>query len=116
MTTVNQSIHRASKGALDVLRRHTLLLILFAALQLGDVVSTHLALRMGLAEGNPIPAAVLAFAGEGGMYALKLLVVVLFVVVVCRLEKRFRTNPWNAVRAMNVVMLGVVINNTSQLL
>jgi len=100
---------------LSALRAHRLLLILFALLQLGDVISTHLALRAGLSEGNPIPATILSVAGEGGMYAAKLLAVVVFLIAVCCLEGRFKTNPWRAVGAVNLVMLAVVLSNMAQL-
>jgi len=116
MTVINKSVQVVWAGARDTLRRHSLLLVLFAALQLGDIVSTHLALRVGLPEGNPIPATVLTMAGEGGMYALKLLAVVSFLIVVCWLERRFKANPWRAVGAMNVIMLGVVVSNSAHLL
>lgn len=115
MTRVARSVREVPEVTLNALRAHPLLLVIFAALQLGDVVSTHLALGVGLPEGNPIPAAVLGVAGEGGMYALKLLAVVLFLVAIRYLEGRFRTNPWRAVSAMNVVMLGIVISNSAQL-
>lgn len=115
MICIARSTMTVPEMLMNALRARPLLLIVFAALQLGDVISTHLALKTGLSEGNPIPAAVLAIAGEGGMYALKLLAVALFLIIICRLQGRFKTDPWRAVTATNVIMAGVVLSNTAQL-
>lgn len=110
---------QARSGFFDAIgnafQRHSALLIVFALLQLGDIISTHLALKSGLSEGNPIPAAVLASSGELGMYALKVVGVLAFLVIICLLDGRFK-RAWHAVFAFNVIMFAVVLSNSLQVI
>lgn len=99
---------------LDGLRRHFLAAMLFAVLQFGDIVSTHVGLHSDLSEANPVASGLFSAAGEGSTYAFKLALVTAFLVLVCLLEVRY-PRIWRAVRVTNVVMLLVVLTNTVQL-
>ncbi len=90
---------------------HTLSLVMLALLEAADVLTTHLGLAAGLPEANPLPAFVLAHAGEAGLYGVKILAVLLFVLALSRLAQRRQTNAWRALTVLNVLMLGVVLSN-----
>ncbi len=93
--------------------RHRTALILFLALQLGDLVSTHIGLSVGMYEANPLASGVLTNAGEGVTYALKLLWVVGILAAVIVLEKRY-SHIWRAVYIVDAIMLTIFISNSVQ--
>jgi hypothetical protein len=110
-----ERIRGYSSYILDALQRHPLLVSVFFLLQAADIASTNLALRAGLQEGNPIPAYVLSTSGELGLHTWKVVTVIMFLIIVCLLEPRFR-HAWQAVRCVNIIMLGVVWSNAARII
>jgi hypothetical protein len=89
-------------------------LLLLAYLSLLDVLSTSAGLRLGIPEGNPLPAAVLAAHGELAMYGLKAAVTAGVVLAILALRGRYPRLPV-ALTAVNVILAVVVASNVAQL-
>ncbi|MCL5256431.1 MAG: DUF5658 family protein [Chloroflexi bacterium] len=95
---------------LDLTRTQFTLVILFAATQLLDIITTRLGLQRGATEGNFIPSLILASHGQAGMYLSKLVIVCLILAVVVLLSTRYK-HLWQAIRIINVITCLVVISN-----
>ncbi len=88
---------------------------LFAALNILDIASTHLALKAGLSEGNHIPSLVLSMGGESAMYLFKAAISLLVISAVLRLSPYFRRLAFG-LQAANGVLAAIVLLNLTQLL
>lgn len=99
----------------DGLRRNRVALLIALVLNLGDALSTHIGLAGGLAEGNPIPAMLLAAGGEWAWIGSKFALVTAVVLMVCLLGRRY-PKLWHTFTVTNVVLLAAVISNSAQIL
>lgn len=115
MAAVTYAMGVAGTTIVGGLHRHWLAVALAALLHFGDVLSTHLALRVGLAEINLVPASVMALHGETVMYGLKLTAVATVILLICLLERRY-PKLWHAVHVTNGMMAAVVLSNSVQVL
>lgn len=87
----------------------------FAGLNLLDIASTRMALATGLAEGNQVPAMLLASGGEAAMYLFKVAITLLVIVAAIRLTPYYRRLRYGLHIANGVLAL-VVAANLLQLL
>ncbi len=87
----------------------------FLVTSLLDMLSTHLALEVGLAESNSLPALLLETGGPELMFLAKGLSVLLVVVFVIRLSPFF-PRLWHGLRLANWFLGLVVLSNTLQAL
>ena len=79
--------------------------IVWLSLNALDVTTTHVAMRLGALEANPIVAGLMSTAGEAATYSLKLLVVVAATVV-------FYKTGWQLLlRPLSVLIALVIISN-----
>ena len=99
----------------DGLRRWKPVLSAFVLLNVLDVVTTWLALRLGLMEGNPLPAALLSAGGTTGLFGFKVIATLLVIGVVLRLSRPF-PGVWRALRVSNLFLCLIVFLNAMQLL
>lgn len=89
-------------------------LSLFIVLNLLDILTTHVGLAAGIPEGNPVPAFILASAGEPAMYAAKLAVCAVIILSVLRLHQYCRLRY--TLYIGSAILLFVVASNLSLLL
>lgn len=99
----------------DSLRRNWMVLSLALALNLGDMITTHLGLTHGLQEGNPVPAMLHASGGEFALFGAKFAVLTATIFVICLLGRRYH-KLWHTFTVTNVVLLAAVISNSAQIL
>jgi len=90
-------------------------LLLFAALNLLDAISTQLAITSGLHEGNLLPSLLLARCGLWSMYAFKAASVIGVALVVLYVSPRF-SRVWYGIHVSNLILAAVVAVNLAQLL
>ena len=88
---------------------YTRLILLFVALQLGDVVTTLVVLRLGGAEQNVLVARLMVFGTVEGLLASKVIVLALALFAVWTLRYR-------ALRWANLAFTGIVLWNLSIIL
>jgi len=100
---------------LSALRRHWLALAVAVTLHFGDIISTHLGLRMGLPEGNLIPATILGLRGEAAMYGLKLATVSAVILLIALLDGRY-PRLWRTIHVTNAMMVAVLLSNSAQVM
>lgn len=89
--------------------------MLYALLNVGDLVSTYVGLHVGLSEGNPLMHSLLGITGFGGLIAYKMLVTV---VVVLGLNILYRWQPrvaYLTVWLCNGLTLAAVVLNIAQI-
>ncbi len=92
----------------------TEVLLLFAMLNLLDVLTTRLGLVLGIPEGNPIPAAIIA--GQGfETFVLVKVVLVLVVSAAPLLLPRFH-RIWMAIHFGSAVLALAIANNLVQII
>ncbi|HEX2986591.1 MAG TPA: DUF5658 family protein [Chloroflexota bacterium] len=89
-------------------------LICFIGLNLADIASTFIGLRMGLRESNALPSILYGLAGEFGIYWLKMLVLCLVALLVVRLSV-YWPKVWRSLVVANVIIAAVVIGNIMML-
>jgi len=107
-SAVEAHVQTATRELAPVERELWTLAVVAAAL---DVLLTHHGLQVGLAEGNPIVAAILGTAGVAGLVSLKL--AVLGVATLCR-WRRPHWGPWVSL-ALVVPWLGAATVNAAWL-
>ncbi len=86
----------------------------FAALNIGDLISTYVDLHAGLREGNPLMNHLLASHGFGALIAYKVVVITLVGVVTANL---WRTRPklvGYTLLACDVLIFAAVTSNIIQ--
>jgi len=93
---------------------HLIALILFVGLNLADVASTLVAIRLGLVEGNYVPSIILATGNELLMYCFKVVAVALVVAMLARLASSY-PRLWYGLYAGNAIMVIVVLGNLATL-
>ena len=89
-------------------------LLCFIGLNVADVVSTLVAIRMGLVEGNYLPSLILSSGSELLMYCFKLVAVSLVVTILVKLASSY-PRLWYALYASNAIMVIVVVGNLASL-
>ena len=105
------SLHWMAHG----IRRNRVALLLALALNLADVLTTHLGLARGIPEGNPIPAMLHAGGGEVAMFAAKFAVMASAILLVSLLGRRY-PRLWHTFTVTNLVLLAAVLSNSAQVL
>src|SRR5262249_9970655 len=91
-------------------------LILYAAVNLADLLSTYIGLQHGLREGNPLMGHLLAMHGFIAVVAYKTLVVAVVSVGVLALRKSYPRVAHLTVVACNVLVASAVLLNVLQFL
>ena len=91
-------------------------LILYAAVNLADLLSTYVGLQHGLHEGNPLMQHLLATYGFGALVMYKALVVAVVSVGVLALRKDYPRVAQITVVACNLLVGGAVLLNILQFL
>jgi hypothetical protein len=94
----------------------TFWLVVYALLNVGDLVSTYLGLAAGLREANPLMSGLLMHFGFGALIAYKLVVIV---AVVAGAMALFRMHPRAAyltVHVCNALVFAAVALNVVQML
>ncbi len=94
-------------GLLD---RRTVGLVLFMVLNALDAVTTHAGLAAGFPEVNPVPAMVLALAGESAMLGARILAVASAFFLVLRFHHRF-PRLWIGIYVLDLVFAIAVVGN-----
>ncbi len=89
-------------------------LLFFIGLNLADVASTLIAIRMGLVEGNYLPSLIMSTGSEMAMYCFKLFTMSLVVTIVVKLTSSY-PRLWYALYASNAIMVVVVLSNLASL-
>lgn len=89
--------------------------MMYVTISLLDVLSTWLALRVGLIESNPLPALVLHWAGPGPMFLLKMVTVLLVAALAASLGSQF-PRLWEVLRVSSWLLALVVLSNSLQVL
>lgn len=79
--------------------------IVWLSLNALDVTTTHLAMRLGALEANPIVAGLMGTTGEAATYSLRLLVVVAATAVLYNMRWQLLLRP------LSVLMALVIISN-----
>ena len=74
--------------------------IVWLSLNSLDVTTTHLAMRLGALEVNPIVAGLMGAAGEAATYSLRLLVVLAASALLCKIRWQLLLRPLNVLMAM----------------
>jgi hypothetical protein len=90
------------------------LLVLFAALNIGDLLSTWLDLRAGLHEGNPLMNVLLAQHGFAALILYKVFVIGVVAVVAAAMWRDRPKLVAITLVACNVLVLGAVAINVLQ--
>lgn len=96
------------------MRRHSITLALFAALNAADIATTRAGIAAGIPEGNPIPAAIMAAHGEAAMYVVKVGLCLLAAFAVVCLPQYQRLHY--ALKGFSAVLAIVVLSNLSLIL
>ncbi len=91
-------------------------LVLYAAVNLGDLLSTYIGLQHGLHEGNPLMSHLLATYGFGALIAYKLLVVTVVSGGVLVLRNAYPRVARITVVLCNLLVAGAVVLNVVQFL
>lgn len=89
-------------------------LLCFIGLNLADIASTLVAVRMGLVEGNYLPSLILSTGSELLMYCFKLFAVSLVVTILVKMTSSY-PRLWYALYASNAIMVIVVVGNLASL-
>ena len=89
-------------------------LFCFIGLNLADIASTLVAIRLGLVEGNYVPSIILATGNELLMYCFKVFAVALVVAMLVRLASSY-PRLWYGLYAGNAIMVIVVLGNLATL-
>jgi hypothetical protein len=89
--------------------------LLFASLQLLDILLTSIGLAAGISEANPLMRTVQILHGEPAMYLLKILLEVGVVVIVWKLDARYNGKLRMGLWLGCVIMAGVIGNNLALL-
>ncbi len=74
-----------------------------------DVATTHLSLRLGALEANPVMAGFIRTTGETTTYSLKLLIVVVAAVLFYKMGWQLLLRPLNMLMAMVLLSNSVVM-------
>ncbi|HEX5417198.1 MAG TPA: DUF5658 family protein [Chloroflexota bacterium] len=90
--------------------RHWLLLLLVANLL--DIATTVIGLTLGIPEGNPVEASILASLGEFWMFLFKVMLVALLVLAIHPLHRHYR-RLWPAFLVMTMPTVLVVLSNVA---
>ena len=102
-----------------MVRRHSSIqvaaLVGFAGLNLLDILTTWVGLRMGMVEANALAAAVMREGGQAGMFLFKLVAALLVMNLVVQLSRRF-TRVWYALYAGSGLLALVVALNSAQII
>ncbi|MCL4531577.1 MAG: DUF5658 family protein [Actinobacteria bacterium] len=87
---------------------------LLRRLNLADIASTLVAIRMGLLEGNYLPSIILSTGSELMMYCFKLFAVSLVIAILVKLASTY-PRLWYGLYAGNAIMVIVVLGNLATL-
>lgn len=90
------------------------LLVLFAVLNVGDLVSTFIGLEGGMREGNPLMNALLMHYGFGALILYKVLVIVAVTAGVYVLRAFHKSIANITIWVCNALVFGVVVMNVVQ--
>lgn len=75
-----------------------------------DLLTTHAGFQRGLVEANVIPRWLIRHYGVSGMYAWKMVFMLLFAGLIVLLSRRYR-HAWLALRLSNLALaLGILAN------
>ena len=99
----------------ESLRSHRTLLLLALAVNLADALTTQFGLSIGIPEGNPIPAMMLASGGRLALFGSKFVFLGALVLLISVLGRRF-PKLWHTFTVTNFVLLAVVLSNSAQIL
>lgn len=108
---LREALPRMAEG----LYQHRLALLLLLLLNLADVITTHVGLAIGIPEGNPLPAMLLAGGGQLAMFASKAGMMAGMALIVCLLHDRY-PNLRLALTVTNFMLLLVLISNSAQIM
>jgi len=103
---------RAAVGGLSLL---VVWEILYALLNLGDLVSTYIGLHVGLSEGNPLMHDLLGLTGFGGLIAYKVFVTVVVILGVGILHRWQPRVAHLTIWMCNILTLAAVVLNVVQI-
>jgi len=87
-----------------------LLVLAFSAAEVADIITTHVSLRAGAVEANPIAAYVLRHFGEPTLYSLKLGLVALVALTIVLLGRSY-PSTWHALHVCTALVTVAVIMN-----
>lgn len=90
------------------------LLVLFAVLNIGDIVSTFIGLAGGMREGNPLMSMLLEHYGFGALIFYKALVIVAVTAGIYLLRAFHTSIATITIWICNALVLGVVVMNVVQ--
>jgi hypothetical protein len=106
-TRTAQKAAAVTKGALNTTVResHIGLVYILVALNVLDVMTTHIGLQMGAVEANPVVAGLMGGFGEGATYLVKVSVVLAAALLLARIGRP------QALKWLNLGMAGIVVSN-----
>ena len=106
-TRTAQKAMAATKGALNTTAQqsHMGLVYILLALNVLDVLTTHIGLQMGAVEANPVVAGLMGGFGEGATYLVKISIVLAAALLLARLGRP------QALKWLNLGMAGIVVSN-----
>lgn len=106
-----ESTHVGERRAIMLPLPLLLLIGLFVLLNVGDLLSTYLALGIGMREGNPLMSALLARFGFGALIGYKLMVIaVVGIGVVALRQTHPRLARITIIACDALVLLAVLLN------
>lgn len=103
--TQEAAITKATGFGIFKAHNHLGLVYLLLALNALDVLTTHIGLQMGAVEANPLVAGLMGGVGEATTYAIKISVVLVAALFLCKLGKPL------ALKWLNLGMATIVISN-----
>ncbi len=87
--------------------------IVWLSLNALDVTTTHLAMRLGALEANPIVAGLMGTAGEAATYSLRLLIVLAATVVFYKIGWQLLLRPLSVLMALVITANLAVVASTA---
>ncbi len=94
-----------SEDALNKWRAPFILAGLVLALNALDILTTHVGLRLGALEANPMLAGLIGVMGEAATFTVKMFVVVIAAALLCKLRRTA------ALKWLNLAMAAIVVSN-----
>lgn len=89
-------------------------LVAFSVLNVTDMASTWVGLRIGLSEVNPVASALLACSGEGAIFLFKIVASLLAAAMTVKAGRRYE-RVWLGLHSGNLLLAIVVFSNLAEI-